>query len=291
MFDRALLGTGLIGAALARAAVGRGERVIAWNRSPEKCAPLAEHGVHIAASAAEAARQARIVHLALTADAAVDAVLDAIGEDVASAGTIVVDHSTTEPALTAARGVRCAQKSITFLHGPVFMSPTACLKSAGSMVVAGPRHAFDAVRPRLEAMTGTVRYVGEQPDAAATLKLVGNCYIVSAIGALADGFAIGRARGLDPAVCHKVFEILDPRMAIAGRGGRMARGDLDETFWSLAMARKDIGLMQATAGSAAGAVLPGLATRIDGLIDAGLGERDLGILGAASVAQVGESTD
>ncbi|MCA9541235.1 MAG: NAD(P)-dependent oxidoreductase, partial [Myxococcales bacterium] len=263
-----------------------------WNRDPQKCAPLREAGATGARTAAEAARAARRVHLALSADAAVDAVLDAmlsaIGEDA-----VLVDHSTTQPEATAARAARCAAAGVAFLHAPVFMSPTACLQGQGSMLVAGDAAVFARCQADLEAMTGAVHFVGAEPDAAATLKLVGNCYIVAAIGALADGFAIGRARGLSPERCHAVFRALDPRVAVMGRGGRMAKGDLDETFWSLVMARKDVRLMQETAGPAAAAVVPALAARLDALIAAGLGDRDLGVLGLPAKAlpdQRGEST-
>ncbi len=277
MYDRAFLGCGLIGSAMARAALRRGERVLVWNRDGQKAAALAEAGASQAADAAQAARAARSIHLALSADDAVDAVLASI--DALSDGAIIIDHSTTLPERTAQRAERLIERGLPFLHAPVFMSPTACLEMKGSMLVAGPQEAFEAARAGLEAMTGTVRYVGPQADAAATLKLVGNCYIVSAIGALADGFAVGRARGLTAAQCHAVFDVLDPRVAISGRGGRMARGELDETFWSLRMARKDVGLMQATAGSRAAAVLPSLSARMDALIGAGLGEWDLAALG------------
>ncbi len=284
MYDRAFLGCGLIGGAMARAALARDERIIVWNRDPAKTAPLAALGAAVAHGAAEAAGQARLVHTALSADAAVDAVHAAIGHAVAEHAALI-DHSTTLPEATAARARRCHDAGVAFLHAPVFMSPTACLEMKGSMLVAGPVALFDRCKPHLDPMTGAVRYVGAEPDAAATLKLVGNCYIVSAIGALADGFAVGRARGLTAEQCHAVFEVLDPRVAVSGRGGRMARGELDETFWSLRMARKDVGLMQATAGDGAAAVLPSLAARMDALIGAGLGGFDLAVLGAADAVR------
>lgn len=289
MYDRAFLGCGLIGSAMAHAALERGERIIVWNRDPAKTAPLAAAGAAVADTPDQAARQATLIHIALSADDAVDAVL---GKAAPAVGpeSIVVDHSTTLPEATLERAGRCAAEGVAFLHAPVFMSPTACRQMSGSMLVAGPLALFDRIRTRLAAMTGTVRHVGARGDAAATLKLVGNCYIVSAIGALADGFAVGRARGLSAEQCHAVFEVLDPRVAVSGRGGRMARGELDETFWSLRMARKDVGLMQATAGEQAAAVLPSLAARMDALVEAGLGAWDLAVLGVGEPSEPPESS-
>jgi prephenate dehydrogenase len=154
MANVAFLGTGLIGSGLAEVAAKRGDRVTAWNRLPEKARALESHGVRVAATAEEAARGADRVHLALTDDAAVDAVLEACKDALRSA--LVVDHSTTSPAGTAARAKRLAARGVRFLHMPVFMSPAMCREASGIMLCAGVRAVFDAAAPELRAMTGKV---------------------------------------------------------------------------------------------------------------------------------------
>jgi 3-hydroxyisobutyrate dehydrogenase len=82
----AVLGTGIMGAAMARNLLSAGMEVRAWNRSREKAEPLAQDGAHIADTAADAARGADFL-LTMLADANVieeavgDGVLDVLAED------------------------------------------------------------------------------------------------------------------------------------------------------------------------------------------------------------------
>ncbi len=96
----AFLGTGLIGGGMVEAMLGRGLTVHVYNRSREKAEALAARGAIVAASPADAVRGAERVHVALSDDAAVDAVLDAAGSALAD-GVAVIDHSTTSPPASA----------------------------------------------------------------------------------------------------------------------------------------------------------------------------------------------
>ena len=71
----ALLGTGLLGAAMAENLLSRGHHVRVWNRSREKLAPLGKLGAFLAPDPAECVRGASVVHLVLAEDSAVDAVI------------------------------------------------------------------------------------------------------------------------------------------------------------------------------------------------------------------------
>lgn len=276
---RAFLGTGLIGAGLAQAALDRGDKLVVYNRTAAKTEPLVAAGARAATTLADAVRDQPLVHLALTADAAVDAVLDGILPHLA-AGAVVVDHSTTSPTGAAARAERCAAAGIAFVHAPVFMSPVACQEARGVMLACTPADVFERVRAALEPMTGRLWFVGERPGAAAALKLAGNAMIVSMTGALADGLAIAADAGLSPDDVTELFRVYDPTATLRGRGVRMAEGDVS-TQWSLRMARKDVRLMQEATDRPL-AVLPGLADRLDALLAEGHGEDDLAILGRDS---------
>ncbi|MFN7145740.1 MAG: NAD(P)-binding domain-containing protein, partial [Myxococcota bacterium] len=71
----AVLGTGLLGSGMVENLLAKGERVVVWNRTAAKLAPLVETGAVAAATPAEAVRGAERVHLVLTADDAVDATI------------------------------------------------------------------------------------------------------------------------------------------------------------------------------------------------------------------------
>ena len=73
----AVLGTGIMGAAMARNLLAAGMEVRAWNRSREKAEPLADDGATVANSAAEAAEGADFV-LTMLADA--DVIEEVVGD-------------------------------------------------------------------------------------------------------------------------------------------------------------------------------------------------------------------
>ena len=72
----AVLGTGIMGAPMARNVAAAGHEVSAWNRSREKAEPLAQDGITVAASVAEAVAGADVVVTMLADAAAVEAVAE-----------------------------------------------------------------------------------------------------------------------------------------------------------------------------------------------------------------------
>jgi 3-hydroxyisobutyrate dehydrogenase-like beta-hydroxyacid dehydrogenase len=276
----AMLGTGMIGAGMVEAWLGRGLEVHVWNRSQAKVAPLVEQGAHAHASVAEAAASAKILHLALSDDAAVDATLDAAGE--ALHGKLVVDHTTTSPAGARARSERLAVRGARFLHAPVFMSPAMCRSAHGIMLASGPSATFEEAKAHLSAMTGRLDYLGERPDLAAAYKLFGNTMIVTMTAGLADVYAIARSNDIDPVDALGLFSKFQPAGIFQLRGARMAEGDYTPSF-ELTMARKDVRLMMEAAGHQPLSALPSVAARMDALIAEGRGGLDLGALALTAV--------
>jgi 3-hydroxyisobutyrate dehydrogenase-like beta-hydroxyacid dehydrogenase len=282
----AFLGTGLLGAALAEAALGRGDRVAVWNRTADKARALEAHGARVADTPADAARGAARVHLVLKDDAVVDEVIAALRPGLAEDATIV-DHTTTQPALTAARAHRLRAEGVRYLHCPVFMGPAAARAARGTILAAGPRDLYQDVRPALLPMATTVRYCGERPDLAAVYKLCGNAFIIGMSALVADVLTVAAAGHIAPEEALDVLGLLDPRAMLEGRGRAMAAGDFTPSF-ELAMARKDVRLMIETAGDLPLATLPGIAARMDALIAEGRGADDAAVLGAHAVERARE---
>jgi 3-hydroxyisobutyrate dehydrogenase len=272
----AFLGTGLLGSAFAEAAAKRGDSVTAWNRTAAKAQALAPLGIKAATTPADAVRGASRVHLVLKDDAVVEEVIAAARGGL-SADAVIVDHSTTLPARTAARSDGLAREGVQYLHCPVFMGPAAARTAKGSMLASGPQALFDRVKPELAAMTAKVEYLGERPDLAAVNKLLGNAMIIGMVGVLSDVLTIAQASDVPGQDAIKLLQLLDFNAMVAGRGGNMAKGSFDVSF-ELAMARKDVRLMMEAVGGRPMAALPALAARMDHLIAAGLGDKDVSAL-------------
>ena len=277
----AFLGTGLLGSAFAEAAAQRGDDVTAWNRSADKVLALKAFGVNAATTPADAVRGATRIHLVLKDDGVVETVLAAARSGL-SADAIVIDHTTTLPALTAQRAARLAAEGIRYLHCPVFMGPAAARSAKGTMMAAGPRALFELVKADLQKMTGKLNYMGERLDLAAANKLLGNAAIIGVAALMADVLTLAQASDVAGADAIQLLGLLDLNAMVAGRGMNMAKGDFAASF-ELAMARKDIALMLETTGTRPLAALPAVAARMDALIAAGHGAADCSVMGLDAV--------
>lgn len=281
MANIAFLGTGLLGSAFAEAASKRGDSVTAWNRSQDKVLALAQFGVKAASTPAEAARSASRVHIVLKDDAVVEEVIAAVRSGL-SPDAILIDHTTTLPALTAERAERLRAAGVKYLHCPVFMGPAAARGAQGSMMVAGPKALFESVQADLAKMTGRLEYMGERADLAAANKLFGNAMIIGLSAVMADILTLAQASGVNGEDAVKLLGLFDLNTMVAGRGLNMAKGNFTPSF-ELAMARKDVRLMLETAANRPLAALPSIAARMDQLIAAGHGAEDASIIGLDAV--------
>jgi 3-hydroxyisobutyrate dehydrogenase-like beta-hydroxyacid dehydrogenase len=233
----------------------------------------------VAQTPADAVRGAQLVHLVLKDDAVVEDVIAALRPGL-DPRAIIVDHSTTQPELTAERSKRLNADGVRYIHCPVFIGPAAARQGVGTIMASGPRAIFDEIQPALARMAERVEYFGERPDLAAVNKLCGNAFIIGIASVVADVLNIARGADMAPADALKVAELFNVGGIIPGRGRAML-GDSFAPSFELEMARKDIRLMIETAGDRPLATLPGIAARMDALIASGHGAQDVAVIGKA----------
>ena len=278
-----ILGTGLLGSGFARALRRKGEPVRVWNRTADKAAALVADGAIAVLDPAEAVRGADRVHVVLTDDAAIDAVLAAAAPE---RGALIIDHSTTSTAGALARTSRWRERGITYQHAPVFMGPGNALESTGLMLLSGDREVVAAVTPLLAPMTGKLVDLGARVDAAAAYKLLGNLLLMAFTAGFTDMLALGKAMSVAPAEIATLFEHFNPGGSLPARFKRMTDADYANPSWELAMARKDARLMQEEADLAGImlTMLPAFAARMDDAIAAGHGHADWTVVGKPYVS-------
>jgi 3-hydroxyisobutyrate dehydrogenase len=275
----AFFGMGLLGSNFVRALRQRGEEVRVWNRTHARAAALEADGARAFTDPAEAARGASRVHLTLTDDTAVDAVLE-LARAGLSPTTIVIDHSTVSTQGALARAARWGDRGITFVHAPVFMGPQNARESTGIMMLSGPRAIVEPLRPVLSPMTGKLIDLGERRDAATAFKLLGNLFLICMNGGMADMLMLAKALEVPAAEAATLFDHFNPGVTIQSRMKRMVEASFADPSWELAMARKDARLMQ-DAVAAAGLslmALPGIAARMDAVLAEGHGAKDWTII-------------
>lgn len=190
----AFLGTGLMGAPMARRLLDAGLAITAWNRDGTKAQPLAADGARIAATAAEAAQGADVVITMLTDGSAVEDVLFTQGVAAAlEKGATVIDMSSIAPAFAREHAQKLAQSGIRHIDAPV--SGGVAGASAGTLaIMAGGEADVVAELAGVFALMGRVTRVG--PSGSGQLAKLANQQIVAVtIGALAEAMVLVEAGG------------------------------------------------------------------------------------------------
>ncbi len=274
----AVLGMGLLGSGFAEGLLTRGgTTVTVWNRTRARAEAMTAFGATVADTPADAVRGASRVHLVLLDDDTVDAVIAELRPGLAP-DAVIVDHTTTQPARTAARAAALAAEGIAYLHAPVMMGPPAARKAMGMMLLAGPQSLVDRVRDGLTAMTGELWYVGERPDLAAAYKLVGNGMLLGMVGLAADVMHMMDAANVPRAGALEMISKINFNGGMGLRGTMMRDREFHTNF-ALTVARKDLRLMTETANDAPMPMLHALAAHMDAALELGLGAEDFAILG------------
>ncbi|WP_225766942.1 NAD(P)-dependent oxidoreductase [Inquilinus sp. Marseille-Q2685] len=261
MADIAYIGLGLMGRGMVRNLLKAGHRVQAWNRSavelPEEI--TAHPGFARAASVAEAAAGRDRVMLCVTGPDAQRAVL--LGPDGvfvhAAKGAVVVDSTTTDPAVSRNLAEAASQAGHAYLDAPVYGSKDQAWDGSIGFIVGGDAAVLQAVRPILEAVSGGVHHLGPN-GAGAVMKLIGNLLSAAQTAALGEGLALARKNGL---AAEGIIEVLDrfggSSGVIRGAARKTLANDFSPAFHLKNMA-KDIGLML-DLGRASGVPMPGTA--------------------------------
>ena len=194
-----VLGTGLMGSGVARSLARAGEQVTVWNRTPDKALPLADAGARVAVELADAVSGAQVVLTMLFDTDAVEGVmtqaLPAMREDAVwlQCSTVGLDGT--------ARLARLADRhDIGFVDAPVLGTRQPAEQGKLIVLAAGPERVRQQVGPVLDAIGSRTVWVGEHAGHGHRVKLAANSWVLSVIGATAQGIALTKQLGLDPAL-------------------------------------------------------------------------------------------
>jgi 3-hydroxyisobutyrate dehydrogenase len=245
----ALLGTGKMGAAIARRLAAAGHDLTIWNRTLERARAV---GVgRVADTAAEAAAAADVVLSILYDAASVREVYAGLGPrrgqvyvEMSTAGTEVVDEVA---ALVEAGGAE-------LLVAPILGSMPAIEQGSALILAGGDADAFERVRPVLTAF-GQPELAASRREAAG-LKLLGNALLHVGTLAAAELMSSARRAGLDEAATFRVLCRIMPYLQARSRG--YLERSHDRPLFTLSGSVKDQGLALEM-GHAHGAAMPLLA--------------------------------
>ncbi|MBN6052167.1 NAD(P)-dependent oxidoreductase [Nonomuraea sp. RK-328] len=248
-----VLGTGIMGAAMARNLARSGHRVRVWNRTRAKAEPLAADGAHVADSPAEAVQGADVV-LTILYDG--PATLDAMRQAAPSLrpGTAWVQSTTAGIEAVGELAGFAREHGLAFFDAPVL--GTRQPAEAGQLVVlaAGPAEAREGVKPVLDAVGSRTVWTGEDgAQASATrLKLVVNSWVLAVTHGTAEALSLAKALGVDPQGLLDAVEGGPLDMGyLRAKSALILGGDLSSPSFAVSTAEKDARLI-VQAGEGAG---------------------------------------
>ncbi|MEU5692451.1 NAD(P)-dependent oxidoreductase [Actinosynnema sp. NPDC020468] len=191
----AVLGTGLMGAGMARSLLRAGVDVAVWNRSRAKARPLAESGATVVDRAVDAVVGADVVvtmlfDAASTEEVAAE-VLPAVTGVWAQCATVGVEGAERLAAAAREHGVRMVDAPVLGTRKPA-EDGTLVLLAGGDPALG------DAVAPVFDAIGSRTVWVGERPGDGQRLKLVANSWVLSITAATAQAIALAKGLGVPP---------------------------------------------------------------------------------------------
>lgn len=254
MSRTAFLGLGVMGYPMAGHLVDAGHEVTVWNRTAAKAQQWAsQHEGRVAATPADAIRDAEFVFLCLGDDPDVLAVFDAMSSEFTS-GMVIIDHTTASAQLARDLYARSAEAGAAFVDAPISGGQAGAENGQLTIMCGGDAAAFERAEPIMAAYGKKMTLIGES-GAGQLAKSVNQICIAGIVQGLAEGLHFADQAGLDVA---KVIEAISGGAAqswqMDNRWETMRDGQYEHGF-AVDWMRKDLRIALDTA-RANGASVP-----------------------------------
>ena len=193
------IGAGLMGSGMVRNLLKAGYSVAVFDVSKEKVAQLVSDGAASAGSVAECARDK-------------DAVISMVGypKDVesvyfgsagvlqsASPGTLLIDMSTSNPAMAERISAEAKSRGMEALDAPVSGGSVGAANGTLAIMAGGEQSAFDRAYPLFDAMGGNIKLQGPA-GSGQHVKMANQIAAIGCLSGVCEAIAYVRAAGLDP---------------------------------------------------------------------------------------------
>ncbi len=278
------IGTGVMGTSMCMNLMNAGSRAFVHNRTRARAEPLIEKGAVWCESAAEVAQHCGMIFTIVGYPSDVEQVI--LGEkgvmQGAKPGSVIIDMTTSEPAL-AKRIYECAkQKRLHAIDAPVSGGDIGARQGTLAIMAGGDREVFDRVLPYFKIMGENIALMGG-PGAGQHTKMSNQILIASTMIGVVESLLYAVKAGLDP---DEVIDVIGKGAAsswsINNLGRRIVKGDFEPGFF-IKHFIKDMGIALDEA-KRMNLTLPGLALAHQFYVSAkALGYENLGTQGIYKV--------
>jgi 3-hydroxyisobutyrate dehydrogenase/2-hydroxy-3-oxopropionate reductase len=242
----AVVGTGRMGSAMARALARTDSELLLYNRTTDRCRALAEQlGARVVDSPAEAAAAADVSITMLADGPAVQDVWR--GDDGllagAKRGSVLVDSSTVPPDVIRSFEADARQRGAGILDAPVSGSVQLAEGAKLTIMVGGEAADLERARPVLEQLATRVTHIGPLGSGAA-MKLSVNTLIFALNQAVSEALVLAERAGIDRATAYDVFATSAAGAPYVGyKRDAFLDPDSAAVAFSLGLAEKDLHLI------------------------------------------------
>ena len=200
------IGLGMQGKYMAINLAQAGYDLMVYDTRPEPLEELAAAGAKIGRSNAEVAEHAEIIQVCVLDDRQVEAVVTGAKGllETAQPGTIIVIHSTIEPATIERLAPLAEQKGVEIMDVPVSGSEKGAKAKTMSYMAGGSASALEKCRPLFETSGPKIQHVGRL-GTGLRAKLAHQIIITVNMMAAYEGMRVGVESGLDPKILEKVI--------------------------------------------------------------------------------------
>jgi 3-hydroxyisobutyrate dehydrogenase len=242
------IGTGVMGSSMCGHLMAAGYRASVFNRTAEKARALVEKGAALAGSPQEVAAASDVVFTIVGYPRDVREVTLGARGTLAGArpGTVLVDMTTSEPALALEIDQAARAKNVHAVDAPVSGGDIGAREARLSIMIGGDKNVVDALKPLFETMGKTIVYQGKA-GAGQHTKMVNQILIASNMIGVCEALLYGFKAGLDlNVVLESVSSGAAGSWSLSNLGPRMIAGNFEPGFF-VEHFLKDMGIALAEA--------------------------------------------
>lgn len=200
-----IAGLGAMGAELAHALLKAKQKVVVWNRSPEKAAPLIEAGARAASTLREAVEMSPVTIFCIKSHEDTRKLCAELGKAVAS--KIVVDLSTGNATEAEALAADLMARGARWQIGMINVYPRDVGKPESSIFTVGPEDVWSEISGRIRMMAGGSRRIGDDPKVLAALFAAMFTTRQGFMFGMLHGATLAKAAGLEPQIFAETLHI------------------------------------------------------------------------------------
>ncbi len=227
------IGTGVMGSSMCGHLIAAGYAATVFNRTPEKARALVEKGAKLADSPRAVAAASDVVFTIVGYPQDVREVT--LGPDGTLAGarpgSVLVDMTTSEPALAVEIDQAARAKEVHAVDAPVSGGDVGAQEARLSIMIGGEKEVVDALRPLFEVMGKTIVYQGPA-GAGQHTKMVNQVLIATNMIGVCEALLYGYKAGLDlNVVLQSVGSGAAGSWSLNNLGPRMIAGNFEPGFF------------------------------------------------------------